>query len=156
MERWVWPLVVVSALGLLSSSAINGFARLGTLASIGPWETILGVGCLVVAIPGFYVSGLHDKSKELKEYWNLVAAVLGTCPAWLRYPIMAAWLYGGFSAWTSMDLSFGTSSETNLARGLIGLSGVLMMAYSMSLAMLYSSTDERFRERLAGSRSGNA
>jgi hypothetical protein len=115
------------------------------MADIGPWVWILGVGCFVVAIPGFQWSGLHDKSKELKEYGNLVVAVLGACPTWLRYPTIAAWLYGAFSAWTSMDLSFGTSLETDSARGLVGMSGVLMMAYSMSLAMLYSSAAKRFR-----------
>ena len=146
MNRWLWPLVGVSAIGLVSSSAISFFARQGTLTDIGPWEWVLGLGCFVVAVPGFYMSGLDDKSKGLKEHWNLVVAVLGNCPAWLRYPIIVAWLYGAFSGWTSMDLSFGTSLETDLAPGLVGMSGVLMMVYSMSLAMLYSSADQRFRE----------
>jgi len=151
MNRWLWSFIVVSAIGWISSSAIHFFARHGTLTDIGRWEWALGVGCFIVAIPGFYVSGLHDRTKELKEHWNLVVSVLGTCPPWLRYPIIAAWLFGAFSVWTSIDLSFGTSSETDLARRLVGMSGVLMMEYSMSLAMLYSSADRRFREHLAKS-----
>jgi len=155
VKRWVWPLVGLSAIGLVASSAINFLARYGTITNVGPWEWILGVGCFVVAIPGFQWSGLQDKSKELKAYGRLVVAVIGSSPAWLRYPIIAAWLYGAFSAWTSMDLSFGTSLETDSTRELVGMSGVLMMVYSMSLAMLYSSAVKRLREDLADTQRRN-
>ena len=153
MNWMVWPLIVVSACGLCSSSAIHLYARLGTLTNIGQWESVLGVGIFAVGIPGFLVSGLQDKSVTLKQYWGRVVAVLGTCPTWLRYLIIVAFLYGSFCAWTSVDLSFGQSTATDLeTRRLVRMSGVFMAFYAISLAMLYSATDEKFRERLVESK----
>ena len=155
MTRWARPLLTISAAGLLASLAINFFARLGTLTHIGRWESVLFVGCIIVSVSGLYVTDLHDKSKELKEYWKLVGAVLDASPVWLRYTIIVLWLYGLFCTSTSLDLSFGTAEATDAARELVGRSGGLIMFYSMSLAMLYSSTDGRFRERRTKSHDGD-
>ncbi len=155
MNWWVWPLIILSALGLLSSSVINLYARLGRLTDIGQWESVLGIGIFVVFIPGFFVSGLHDKSVGMKEYWKRVVAVLGTCPIWLKYLIIAIWLYGALCAWTAKDWSIPPPLETDFARVLMGTSGIYMGMYAVSLAMLYSSTDEKFRERMANSQNGD-
>ena len=148
MIRWLWPLVIVAATGLLASSAVNFLARRGIVTELGVWSTLLYIGCFLVAIPGFYFTGLHDKSKTLQQYWNLVRAVLLACPPWLRYTVGAMWVYGFYSMVSSLNVSIGSSSNDDSTNELIMVSGGLMMLYSMSLAMLYPSTKDRLRAQI--------
>lgn len=143
MKRWIWPLVVVASGGLVASVGINVAVRRGMLANLGPWEPVLYVGCFLVGFTGFYVTGLHDKSKTLDEYWALMRAVFMSCPQWLRCAVALSWIFGFVSAATSMNLSFTALPDPDAARHLIGLSGGWMMLYSMSLTMLYSAATGR-------------
>jgi hypothetical protein len=147
MNRWVWPLVIIAAAGLVSSLVLNTLARRGEISTLGSLEAPLFIGCFLAVISGFYLTGLHDKSKTLQQYWKLVRTVLTACPVWLRYAVITLWVYGLLNAVTSIDLSFEPSSDRDVTN-LINLSGGFMMLYSMSLAMLYPSTDPRLKAEI--------
>ena len=66
----------------------------------------------------------------------------------MRYTVSALWVYGFYSVVTSLNVSFGPSSNDDSTRELVMVSGGLIMLYSMSLAMLYPSTNDRLRARI--------
>lgn len=139
IKRVLWPLIVVSAVGLVLSIWVH----LGTLAgrTVVPESVLfmLSMGIFLVFIPAMMVSKDRLGDTQRKDFWKLA---LRGAPDWMRYMVY------GFSVYMMVNFAIlyflsshgsGTSSGSPSASVWRGFSGMWMAFYSAALAILYSA-----------------
>ncbi len=132
MQTLMYPLIVLSAIGLILSCLVHLAAWLGLPIPAG--VNVLHYGIFVVWLPTIYVSHRLVKDFKQKDFWN---AALRGCPAWMRYLVTVFFGYAFVSFGVLMVYHLATGQAIPMFRS---LSGHWMAFYSAAFAVLYSGT----------------
>ena len=137
MHAWMYPLIVLAAIGLILSCLVHLAAWLGVPVPAG--ANVLHYGIVVVWLPTIYVSNRLVKDFKHQDFWN---AALRGCPAWMRYLVNGCFAYAFVSFGGFLVYHLVTGHALPMVRS---LSGHWMAFYSAAFAVLYSGAQvERY------------
>jgi hypothetical protein len=135
MNILIYPFLALSAVGFAALLVIHVASLIGVAYPFERFLGILGPGLFVVFLTMIFVMNRLTRDFKQKDIWR---AALRGCPTWMRRAVWTisgySWL--GFFVWP-LIFGGGMDSATNKAR--VG-SGVLMIFYLISFAVLYSAT----------------
>ena len=137
-ERALFPLLVLSTLGLVLSIAAHAMASAGLPLPGGGLVWLLHIGIFAVWLPVVILSKSLNRSADGKDFWK---AALAGCPKWMRYGISILFAYVVF------NFVFFIATVPNRPKKpagdappsvVRGFSGHWMIFYGAAVAIFYS------------------
>lgn len=138
--RFLWPLITLSAVGLVVSLWIHLGAVAGRRVAPEALFWILHIGIFVVWFPAILVAKQRAGSTRRKDFWKVV---LKGSPDWMRYTVYMFLIYAlvNFSLFM-LQIPTGGSGSDPPAIVWRGFSGHWMAFYSAALAIFYAAARE--------------
>lgn len=143
----LWPLIMLSALGLVLSLWVHIGAIAGRKVVAEPMFAILHVGAIALWIPAVLVAKKRVGATQGRDYWKRV--LTGT-PDWMRYFVYIALGYAvvNFLIFLPQAPPKGYPSGQTPAIVWRGFSGHWMAFYSAALAILFAAANTPERSSL--------
>jgi hypothetical protein len=146
MTAFLIPLIIVSAVGLISSLIIHIAALLGIDLGFGSNIYLLHMGILVVWVPTVLVFNKMTGNCKRSEVWKVA---LRGCPGWMRNMTYGFFVYAfiNFIIFVIMDSHHPSNPHGMATPQMIrGFSGHWMAFYSAALATLFSARELRLSD----------
>jgi hypothetical protein len=131
----IYPFLALATVGLAAMVGVHIAALFGNIVPFERTLKILGPGIVVVFLPTVLVMNRLTREFKQKDIWR---AALRGCPRWMYRSYYAIFIYcwAGFFV-LPLIYGGGMDADANTARG---MSGVLLIFYMTSVAVLYSAT----------------
>ena len=146
MEALLYPLAILSAVGLILSLTVHVLSLTGVVMPDPSLVWMLHMGIFVVWIPAVFVAQKLVSGYDQKNYWK---AVLRGCPPWMKTMVYVFFGYAFVNFFVVFILNQPDkgAAGNNSPETFRGFSGHWIAFYSAGAAILYSATQADMTDR---------